>query len=112
MLPPITKKYEDHSTDTCFQFSFHCDMCGAVWESEQYPFSLRASPSISLGEQRAHALMWRAEHDAAYERANREALLRFSKCPKCGSRVCDDCFSGLKELCLQCQATEKNQLRK
>ena len=103
MLPPVTKKYDDHSTDVYFQFGFHCDECGALWTSEQYPFSLRDSPSASLGERRAHEILWKAEHDAAYERANTEALFHFSKCPRCGKRLCDKCFSEFGEMCLSCE---------
>lgn len=103
MLPSVTQKYDDHSADTSFQFSFYCDACGAVWQSEQYPFSLRDSPPVSPAERKAHEIMWKAEHDAAYERANTEAMLHFNKCKKCGKRVCDECFSEFEPICLKCQ---------
>ncbi len=79
MLPPVTKKCEDHSTDRNFCFVFYCDACGAIWESELYPFSMRNTPSQSEGEKNARVILWRAEHDAAYERANLEAMLNFNK---------------------------------
>lgn len=103
MLPAVTKKYKDHSTDEFFQFSFCCDECGGVWESERYPFSMRDAPTESHGEKNARVIMWKAEHDAAYERANNEALLQFNKCPKCGQRICDKCFCELEVLCIKCR---------
>lgn len=70
--------------------------------SEQYPFSLRGSATRDEGENIAHKILWKAEHDAAYERANTEALFHFNKCPKCGRRVCDKCFSEFESNCLKC----------
>lgn len=102
MLPPVTKKYTDHSTDEHFAFSFYCDECGAVWVSEQYPFSLCRSATCDEGEKTAQKILWKTEHDAAYERANTEALFHFNKCPKCGKRVCDKCFSEFESSCLKC----------
>ncbi len=43
MLPSVTKKYADHSTEREFQFDFFCDRCGAVWKSDVYPFYLKDS---------------------------------------------------------------------
>ena len=103
MLPAVTKKFKDRSTDRYFGFTFYCDECGAAWESDRYPFSMRDAPTGSTGEKNAHVLMWKAEHDAAYERANNEALLQFNKCPKCGRRVCDNCFSEVAVICLNCK---------
>ncbi len=102
MLPPITKKYDDHSTDAHFVFSFYCDECGAVWTSEEYPYSLAGMEVHSEAEKNAHMVMWKTEHDAAYERANVEALFRFGKCPSCGRRVCDRCFSDWDTVCRRC----------
>lgn len=104
MLPSITKKYTDHSTDRFFRFAFYCDECGAVWTSERYPFSLCDSLPDDPGEKNAHELLWKAEHDAAYERANTDAIFHFNRCPKCGKRVCDKCFSEFESVCLSCKA--------
>lgn len=49
---------------------FFCDCCDGRWASERYPFSMRDSPPESEGEQQARVILWKAEHDAAYERAN------------------------------------------
>ncbi len=105
MLPPVTKRYTDHSTQTYFAFSFFCDGCGAVWKSEQYPYSLAAVPISSGAEADARRLLWKSEHDAAYERANVEALFHFGKCPSCGRRVCDRCFPEWSSKCKHCDST-------
>lgn len=109
MLPPVTKKCEDHSTDRYFCFAFYCDACGAIWESELYPFSMRNTPSQSEGEKNARIMLWKAEHDAAYERANLEAMLNFNKCRCCGRRVCDDCFSEFEAICQNCENSKKTE---
>lgn len=109
MLPAVTKKYDDRSTDRFFQFVFHCDECGEAWESEHYPFSMRDAPAKCKGEKNAHVILWKSEHDAAYERANTDALMHFNKCPKCGKRVCDDCFSELEVSCSNCKTQRKKQ---
>lgn len=108
MLPSITKKYCDHSTDSFFAFSFFCDNCGGEWKSETYPFSMADTPTGSEAKTQARTIIWMAEHDAAYERANNEALFHFNKCPKCKSRVCDNCFCAFDDVCIKC----KNQVNK
>lgn len=110
MLPSITKRYTDHSTEDDFSFVFFCDCCDGRWASERYPFSMRDSPPGSEGEQQARVILWKAEHDAAYERANREAMLHFNKCPICGRRVCDGCFCEFEVSCLQCQTSKKQPI--
>lgn len=102
MLPPITKKYFDYSTPKYFSFAFLCDSCASPWESEKYPFSLRDAPPQNASEEAAREILWKAEHDAAYERANNEAAFHFNGCPNCGRRVCDDCFSVFDDICARC----------
>lgn len=104
MLPPVTKKYADHSTQREFCFSFFCDRCGMEYKSECYPCSMANEDQTSADKQFAFALLWKNEHDAAYERANLEALMRFNKCPQCGDRVCDNCFSEMGTTCLRCES--------
>lgn len=107
MLPPVTKQCDDLSTDQWFRFVFHCDECGAEWEHEQYSFSMRDTPQCDEVYKDARAHLWKAEHDAAYERANTEALFHFNQCPVCGRRVCDDCFAELEDVCLSCAAEKR-----
>jgi hypothetical protein len=48
--------------------------------------------------------IWQSEHEAAYERANREAMMHFNRCPVCKRWVCDDCFLLLedRDVCREC----------
>lgn len=102
MLPSITKRYIDLSTGKHFQFAFLCDGCGAQWISEKYPFSMANNQPQNDGESSAYAVLYKAEHDAAYERANIEGLFHFNKCKSCGRRVCDHCFAELDDVCIRC----------
>ncbi len=107
MLHSVTKRCDDLSTDRCFCFVFYCDICGAEWKSEQYLFSMRDNLAASEGEKEARVILWKAEHDCAYERANIEAIFNFNKCHGCGKRVCDDCFCELQAYCLSCESGMK-----
>jgi len=46
---------------------------------------------MSRAEIKARELIWLRDHDAAYERANQEALNQLNRCEVCNSYVCDDC---------------------
>ena len=109
MLKTITKLFRDRSTDRFFQFSFYCDSCGKEWTSEEYPFVHGFSDKLTEDERRAKEILWRSDHDAAFERANLEARLRLNACKSCGSVVCDECFAMEEEddLCVDC-ASRKN----
>ncbi len=104
MLKTITKKIRDRSTDRFFKFSFYCDRCGKEWESEEYPFIHNFSNEVTDDEQRAKEILWRIDHDTAFERANLEARLRFNYCKACGEIVCDECLAMEEEddLCIDC----------
>jgi hypothetical protein len=87
-----------------FSFSFFCDICGKERVSEPEPFQSNGFTAIEHEE--ARRLIWAQEHKAAFEKANLEASLNFNKCPKCGKRVCDDCFNFAPdekdEVCKEC----------
>ena len=89
MLKTITKNYRDRSTDSFFKFSFYCDRCGKEWTSEEYPFVHGFGEKLSEDEKRAKEILFRIDHDAAFERANLEARLRFNQCNSCGGFVCE-----------------------
>lgn len=100
MLESVTKKMTDDSTDKAFMFTFYCDLCGRPWKSV---------PVSSLTPAREHSgknaeCAWRQERDAAYERANLEAIQHFNRCPRCRRWICDDCFLLLDEgdMCREC----------
>ena len=104
MLEPITKKYEDGSTLEKFKFTFFCDSCGCAVEEISYTYHPPFKPKffISKSEQRARELLWLSDHASAYDRANKEALLSFNRCPVCKRRVCDDCFDTEAGFCYDC----------
>lgn len=109
MLKSITKKMQDRSTDQFFKFSFYCDRCGKEWTSEPYSFEHSFSDNLTQAERSARDIMWRTDHDLAFQRANLEARLRFNQCGSCHNIVCDECFAMEEDddLCVDC-ASRKN----
>jgi len=95
MLQAFTRNYNDNSTDAGFQFTFYCDICGKPWHSVPYLSGLTGENDPRARE---------SERVAAYERANREALNWFSRCPVCKRVVCDECFCilGEENMCVSC----------
>lgn len=103
MLNPITKQMTDNSTEAEFSFSFYCDICGHVWNS--------IPVSFSCNEKDGKSELWTNEHEAAYERANREAMMYFNRCPVCKRWVCDDCFLIHDDgyICTECSGQENHE---
>jgi len=100
MLDPITRRYSDKSTTEVFRFSFFCDCCGKELNTTPVKFRSGFSPKLimSASERRIREILWLRDHDAAYERANREVLDTFNKCEICGDYICDDCVEVCTEL--------------
>ncbi len=90
MLAPVTRQFKDLSTPDSFAFLFHCDRCGKEWRSDTYKFNTRNFESPL--DETVRGMLWNQQHEEAYERANREAGIRFNRCPCCGCRICDDCL--------------------
>ena len=116
MLTPVTQKFEDGSTLEVFRFTFFCDACSKVVEEISYPYTppFRAKFFLSKSERKARELIWQNDHTSAYDRANKEVLLRFNRCPVCGRRVCDDCYQEAEGICHQCadkKRVEKEAVR-
>ena len=99
MLEPITKKYSDRSDGNVYSFIFYCDVCEKPWFS--VPYHSQTKSLFDLRERES-------ERVAAYERANREAITHFNRCPACKRVVCDDCFRILddKDVCNVCLARQ------
>ena len=93
MLDAVTKKYVDASTEEKFSFSFFCDCCGKVVSTTKLAFHPGFAKKflLSRSEQRARELVWRQDHDSAYERANVQALKLLNRCVICDSAICNDC---------------------
>ena len=111
MLEPVTKKFEDGSTLEIFKFTFFCDSCGKAVKEITYPYKppFKAKFFISKSERKARELIWQSDHASAYDRANKEVLLHFNRCPVCGRRVCDDCFNEVEGICHLCESKRKNE---
>jgi len=100
MLKPITQKMTDESGGEVYRFTFYCDICG-------YP--RQSVPYQSGAEGQVTPFARESEHIAAYERANREALSWFNRCPVCKRLVCDQCFRILDDMdmCKECADSRK-----
>lgn len=109
MLAPITKKFVDHSTPEAFSFSFYCDQCGKEWRSALYAFNPGGFQWPI--DRQVYQMLWNEQHKAAYERANREAIFEFNRCPECGQRVCMECFyqseTDVTDICKDCIAKKE-----
>jgi len=100
MLKPITQKMTDESEGGIFRFTFYCDVCGSAKQSHPYRSETAGYSTLADPAEREK------EHNDAYERANREMIRSFNRCPVCKRLVCDDCFYLLddKHLCKECNA--------
>ena len=106
MLKPITQKVLDESEEGVYRFTFYCDICESPWHSVSYYSDTEENPDEQTRE---------LEHTAAYERANREALSWFNRCPVCRRVVCDKCFRILDEtdMCAECaECIEATEVKK
>jgi hypothetical protein len=106
MLKPVTKKMTDDSDvdNGIYRFVFYCDICGNPKQSVPYQ---------TLLETGSHPGSRENEHIAAYERANREILSNFNRCPVCERIVCDDCFRiDESDMCFECLAKKKGEEKK
>jgi hypothetical protein len=114
----FTKNHSDHSTDTGFQFEFHCDRCG---NGHMTPFQTsklgvaaglaRAASSLlggflgsaaAAGDSVKDTFRGQAR-DQAFAAAVAEARQHFRQCSRCGSWVCPEhCWNEKRGLCEQC----------
>jgi Double zinc ribbon len=122
-LTEFVRNVQDLSDDGGYKFRFHCDRCSDGVES-QY---VRSSANVlKTGVQVMQMLRnfggWGStavegidrglrgkEHDAAYERAVNEAMVHFTKCSRCGLRVCEHCWNGQVGLCESCAPTSSEE---
>jgi len=90
-LPSVTKRIDDESDAKQFQFTLYCDCCGMRFRNQPIPFSVASAPDRFEDFTLIQRMIWEAEHDDAYERANQHALITLFRCAVCGSAVCEDC---------------------
>jgi hypothetical protein len=117
-LTEFVRNVEDLSDDGGYKFRFHCDRCSDGVESQ---YSRSSANVLKTGLQIMQIFRnfgWGStavdgvdrglrgkERDAAYERAVSEALVHFSKCSRCGLRVCTHCWNLRAGLCEGCAPT-------
>ena len=114
----FTSNYTDHSTNTGFQFEFHCDRCHTGFKTHFKTFgtgavvtALDAASDLfggifgkarQVGEH-ARTATWHKAKDAAFTEAVKEIKPEFIQCPRCSHWVCrKKCWSVKKGLCKQC----------
>jgi len=88
----------DESEGGVFRFTFYCDVCGTAKQSPPF-LSETEGNGIAVDPAERDR-----EHNDAYERANREMIRSFNRCPVCLRFVCDDCFYLFddKYMCKEC----------
>ena len=101
MLKPVTKKITDESADGIYRFTFYCDICDKPYQSVPYHSETGKVTSDTR----------ETEYIAAYERANRDAIKNYNRCPVCDKIVCDDCFRFVYEsdMCKECAALREEK---
>jgi membrane protease subunit (stomatin/prohibitin family) len=113
----FSDNYQDHSTDSGFQFEFRCERCNEGWRS---PFDRYAAGTLDnvLGMaeglfggvfgaargavDRVKTAGWQSARDAAFKRAIIDAQGHFHRCPRCSNHFCDDCWNADEGTCIGC----------
>jgi membrane protease subunit (stomatin/prohibitin family) len=113
----FSDNHTDHSTDSGFQFEFHCEHCHDGWRS---PFDRYAAGTAdgllgaaeglfggifgtarnALGHVRNAG--WSKARDNAFRQAVEEAKEHFHRCPRCANHSCDNCWNEEEGTCIGC----------
>ena len=121
-LTEFVRNVQDLSDDGGYKFRFHCDRCSDGVESQYIRSSANVLKTGVQVFQIFRNFGWGStavegldrglrgrEHDAAYERAVNEAMVHFSKCSRCGLRVCAHCWNPEAGLCEGCAPAAHEQ---
>jgi membrane protease subunit (stomatin/prohibitin family) len=113
----FSDNHQDLSTESGFQFEFHCERCQDAWRS---PFDRYAAGTLEgalgvaenmfggifgsarnvVGQVRGAG--WQKAHDAALRAAVAEARSHFHRCPRCSNHHCDNCWNADEGTCISC----------
>ena len=100
----------DCSTIGEFRFLLRCQACGRTWHSSPVRFSKAGTKPETEGMRTVFRTLYERERAAAREKAAAEASETFSRCPVCGSLVCDRCFLICEDLDLCTACAEALQM--
>ena len=108
-LPSVTRKMTDESDTRRFRFTFYCDCCGVGYETNEILFSDTEAPRSLEDFSPSGRWIWDAEHEDAYERGNRSAMLVFNPCEICGISICETCGGELEDdtICPDCRQKQR-----
>jgi membrane protease subunit (stomatin/prohibitin family) len=113
----ISDNYNDLSTDSGFQFEFHCEHCGETWRS---PFDRYAAGTAENLMGAAEGLFggifgtarnalghvrnagWSKARDRALRDAVEQSREQFHRCPRCSNHMCANCWNGDEGTCISC----------
>ena len=115
----FTRNYTDHSSDTGYQFEFHCDKCGNGYRSSFQTSTLGVGSKIAkglgslFGGSKFYAAGQASEYmkdglrgpawDAAFKTAIEEIKPKFHQCARCGRWICPEvCWNGQRGQCTEC----------
>jgi hypothetical protein len=114
----FVSNYNDHSTDTGFQFEFHCDRCGTGYRTKFQPSMTGTVSNVLDGassllggifgqaaniSNRVRTAGWQQARDKAFSLAIEEIKPNFIQCPKCLKWVCrQSCWNTKRGLCKDC----------
>lgn len=114
MLKSVTKDFSDFSTLEKFEFEFYCDCCGKAIKPPVLEFvsGFKKKKLINDDIRKARDIIYAADHERAFERANVEMLHELNRCEICGKMICEDCTVYGKNLngglcCKKCEESEK-----
>jgi hypothetical protein len=113
----FSDNYNDLSTDTGFQFEFHCEHCGETWRSEFDRYATGTAENLlgaaegmfggifgtarnALGHVRSAG--WSKARDKALREAVEQAKQNFHRCPRCANHFCDNCWNEDEGTCISC----------
>lgn len=113
----FSDNYNDLSTDSGFQFEFHCEHCHEAWRS---PFDRYAAGTAENLLGAAEGLFggffgtarnavsnlrgsgWSKAKDDALRNAVEQARDHFHRCPRCANHFCDNCWNEDEGVCIVC----------
>lgn len=113
----FSDNHSDLSTDSGFQFEFHCERCRDAWRS---PFDRYAAGTMEgilgaadgifgglFGKARdamsqVRSAGWQKARDEALREAVKQAQDRFHRCPRCSNHFCDKCWNPEDGTCIDC----------